>query len=154
MPTNLAAGIYGTITVGSLLAIESAQRESYPDTIAAVLIALFLYWTAHSYAELASRRLKEGESLTLDGLTNTMAQELSILLGASIPLGALLVAWAIGAPLTSAVTAAIWTSASTIVLIEIIAGLRAKKAGRELIAQTAFGALLGIGILGLRLVLH
>jgi hypothetical protein len=82
-----------------------------------------------------------------------MAHELSILVGASIPFGALLVAWAIGAPLTSAVTAAVWTSVSTIVVIEIVAGLLADKAGRELIAQIVFGALLGVGILGLRLVL-
>ncbi len=154
MPSNLAAGIYGTITVGSLLAIESARRQNYPDTIVGVLIALILYWLAHSYAELASRRLKEGEPLTLDGLTSTMAQELSILLGASIPFGALLVAWAVGAPLASAATAAIWTSVSTIVVLEIVAGLRARTTGRERIAQIAFGALLGIGILGLRLVLH
>lgn len=53
---NLAPAIYGTVAVGSVLAVESAQRESYLETVGAVLIALVLYWLAHSYGESASRR--------------------------------------------------------------------------------------------------
>ncbi|HEX4008640.1 MAG TPA: hypothetical protein VHX62_01455 [Solirubrobacteraceae bacterium] len=62
----------------------------------------------------------------------------------------LLSLWASGARLAAAVSAAIWTSAGTIVIIEIAAGLRAKQSGRKLAGQVTFGALLGLLIISLR----
>jgi hypothetical protein len=39
-------------------------------------------------------------------------------------------------------------------LIEVLAALRAKRTGRELVFQTLFGAFLGLLIILLRLTLH
>ena len=44
--------------------------------------------------------------------------------------------------------------AVVIMLLEVAAGLRAKQSGLELLWQTLFGALLGVLIIALRLVLH
>jgi hypothetical protein len=154
MPANPAAAVYGTITVGALLAAESAQHETYPRTLGAVVIALLLYWLAHSYASFAARRLRLGERLNIRGLAWTMAHELPILIGAAIPLVALLIWWAAGAKLTSGVNAAIWASAAMILIVELVAGLRARLLGRELFAQATLGALLGMLVIALKLVLH
>jgi hypothetical protein len=154
MPANPAAAVYGTITVGALLAGESAQRETYPRTLGAVAIALLLYWLAHSYASFAARRLLRGERLNLRGLAWMMAHELPILIGSAIPLVVLLIWWAAGAKLTGGVNAAIWTSAAMIVILELVAGLRARLFGRELFAQATLGALLGLLVIALKLVLH
>jgi hypothetical protein len=154
MPANPAGAVYGTITVGALLAAESAQRETYPRTLGAVVIALLLYWLAHSYASFAARRMLLGERLNIRGLAWTMAHELSILIGAAVPLVALLIWWAAGAKLTSGVDAAIWTSAAMIVILELAVGLRARLHGRELLAQAALGAVLGLLVIALKLVLH
>jgi hypothetical protein len=154
VPTNLRSAIYGAIVVGSLLAVESARRGSYVRTIGAVLVALLLYWLAHSYAESASKRLQKSEPLTLDGWLHTMSGELLILVGAALPLLVLLSWWAAGAQLTSGVTAAIWTSAGTVVIVELVAGLRAGQSGRKLAVQTSLGGLLGLLIIALRLVFH
>ncbi|MGO9821935.1 MAG: hypothetical protein ACLPTJ_14980 [Solirubrobacteraceae bacterium] len=151
---NLAPAIYGTVAVGSVLAVESAQRETYLETVGAVLIALVLYWLAHSYAEFASRRLQWSQPITLAGLRQTMASELSILAGAALPIVVLLVSWAAGARLARGVTAAIWTSAVMIVTVEIVAGVRAKQSGRHLARQVGVGALLGVLIIALRVTLH
>jgi hypothetical protein len=154
MPSNVDGVIYGTITVGALLAAESAQRETYAETVVAGIIALLLYWLAHSYAQFTAWRLAEGEPSTLGALARTMARELSILIGAGIPLVPLLISWAADASLSSAVTAAIWTSAAMILLVEVVAGIRAEQSGRDLVGQTVLGALLGFLVIALKLVLH
>jgi hypothetical protein len=154
MRSNPGGLVYGTITVGALLAAESAQRETYLETVGAVVIALVLYWLAHSYAEFTARRLGGKDPFTLGALAQTMAYELPILVGAAIPLLALLVWWLAGARLASAVTAAIWAAAAMTMLIEVAAALRAKRSGRELAVQIAFGLLLGLLVIAMTAVLH
>jgi hypothetical protein len=154
MPFNLAGLVYGTITVAALLAAESAQRETYPETVGAVLIALALYWLAHAYAAYTAERVKGSEKLTFAALGRTMVHDLWILLGAAIPLLTLLVWWAAGSRLTTAVNAAIWSAAAVLGLIELAAALRAHLTGRELIAQTSLGLLLGLLVIAMKLVLR
>jgi hypothetical protein len=154
MLSDLSAAIYGTMTVGALLAAESAEYETYLKTVISVLITLVIYWLAHSYAEFASERLKEREPLRLGVLGRIMVSQVPILFGAAIPLVAVLALWAANASLSTAVTAAVWTSAVVVMLIEVMAGIRAKRTGRELALQTLFGGLLGLLIIVLRLTLH
>lgn len=154
MLSDLSAAIYGTMTVGALLAAESAGSETYAETVIAVVITLVIYWFAHSYAEFAAERLKERQPLRFGPLGRIMVRQVPILFGAVIPLVAVLILWAASASLSTAVTAAVWTSAVTVVLIEMLAAVRAERTGRELVAQTLFGALLGLLIIVLRLVLH
>jgi membrane protein YqaA with SNARE-associated domain len=154
MLPNPAAAVYGAITVGALLAAESAARETYAETVGAVAIAMLLYWLAHSYSEFAAQRLEHKQPITLDGLTRALVYELMTLAGAAIPLLALLVCWAAGVALTTAVGAALWTSAATIVVVEAVAGVRAKLSPRALVAQTAVGALFGLLVIALKLVLE
>jgi hypothetical protein len=154
MLANPAGGVYGAIMVGALLAAESARRETYAKTVLAVVITLLLYWLAHSYAEGAGRRLRDGGRLTVAGLARTMGHEVSILIGSALPLLVLLFLWAAGASLASAVKAAVWTSAIIIVVIEVVAARRARLEGRELVGQVALGALLGLMVVVLRILLH
>jgi hypothetical protein len=154
MLSDLSAAIYGTMTVGALLAAESVGSETYLATVIAVLITLVIYWFAHSYAEFASERLKEREPLRLAPLARIMVRQVPILFGAAIPLVAVLICWAADTSLSTAVTAAVWTSAATVVAIEILAGVRADRTGRELMFQMMFGCLLGLLIIVLRLTLH
>jgi hypothetical protein len=65
-----------------------------------------------------------------------------------------LVLWVAGARLTVAVTAAIWASALTIVTVEVVIGGRAHLPRRDLLRQTALGALLGLLLLALSVILH
>jgi membrane protein YqaA with SNARE-associated domain len=154
MLPNPRAVVFGVITIGALLAAESAQRETYLDTIGAVAVALLVYWLAHAYAEFTAHRLEHKQALTLSGFARTLARELMTIAGAALPLLALVLCWAAGARLTSAVNIALWTSAATILLVEVAAAVRAGLVGRALIAQTALGALLGVLVIVLKLLLH
>ena len=154
MRTDLDAAIYGTLAVGAVLGAESARQETYVHTLEASVIAILLYWLAHSYAGSAAQRLREGESLTALGLARAMAQASPIFLGAALPLLAVLVAWVAGAALGTAVNVAIWTAAIALVLIELLAALRARRSPRGVAIQCTLGALLAVGVIALKLSLH
>ena len=154
MPVNVARVVYGTVAVGALLAAESPAQETYAETMVSVLIALLIYWLAHSYAELTARRIEEGERLTSTALIGSMLHEMWILVGAAIPVIPLLIWWVAGGSLADADTAAIWTAAGMVVVYEVIAGLRAELSAKEMAVQLALGATLGVLIISLKLVLH
>lgn len=154
MPVNFARVVYGTIVVAALLAAESARRETYAKTVIAVVIAILLYWVAHSYAESAAHRIDSRTRLNTEQLVRSMLHEAPILTGAAFPLLALLLSWAAGATLTEAVSAALWTAAGIIVVFELVAGVRAELTGSELLVQTLVGAALGCVVIGLKLILH
>jgi hypothetical protein len=137
-----------------LLGAESARRETYAETVGAAAIALLLYWLVHSYAEFTGHRIKQGEHFTYAGLARTAAHEVSVLIGAVIPLLALLIGWVAGAGLDWAISAAVWTAAGMIVATEIAIGVRAELTGRDLVRQTLLGAVLGLLLIALRLLLH
>jgi hypothetical protein len=154
MSTNPGGAVYGTITVGALMAAETGQRETYAETVAAVLIALLLYWLAHSYAALAGERLSAGTKLTPAALGEELVHELSMLAGAAVPLLAVLIGWIAGAALATALTAGVVTAAAMVVVIEVVAAIRAELSGRELLAQASVGAVLGCLVFALKAVLH
>jgi membrane protein YqaA with SNARE-associated domain len=151
---NVARVVYGTVVVGALLAAEAPERETYAETMASVLIALLVYWMAHSYAELTARRIAERGRLTAIALVDSMRHEAWIIFGASVPVLPLLIWWIAGGAITDAVSAAIWTSAGMIVVYELIAGIRAELTAKQMAVQIALGAMLGLLVIALKLVLH
>lgn len=154
MPTNTGALIYGPILVATLLSAESARQETYPKTVAAVLVALIAYWLTIAYSEYAGERLERGTPFSYSELAHEAVRELALLIGAAVPLVVLLVIWVAGASLGTAVSAAIWSAAVGIVTIEVVSGVRAGLRGGELARQSAVGALLGLAVIGMRLLLH
>jgi hypothetical protein len=154
MPTSVAGLIYGTISVAALLAAESARSETYPKTVGAVAIIMILYWLAHSYSEYAGERMQEHEPFTYTGMIANATRELTVLIGAAVPFAMLVICWILGASLTLAVAAASWASAAIVIATEIVIGVRANLTGRELVRQTVVGAILGLLIVALRVLLH
>jgi hypothetical protein len=151
---NYAGAVYGTVTVGALLAAESVRRETYAETIGAVALAMVLYWVAHAYSDSVEDRIRKGEHLTAKGFARDLGHELPILAGAVIPLLVLLILGLAGASLATAVSAAIWTDAGVIAAIETAAAIRSGSKGREMIAQVAVGIGLGLMVIAIRVVLH
>lgn len=151
---NPARVIYGIIAIAALLAAESGLHETYLDTIASAAIAAGLFWFAHAYAELLARRLDLEERLTAGALGRALAHESAILRGAMVPLAVLAVGWIAGAQQQTAVTAALWSSVASLVLFEVVAGLRAHASARELLLEGCVGAAMGAAIIALKIVLH
>lgn len=146
--------IYGLLTVGALLAAESGLKETYPETVGSIAIAVTLYWFAHSYADVLGLRLSKQERLGWDELRDTFIQDFSIIRGAVMPLAAVLVAWAVGASQTTAVTAGVWTVIGSLIAFELAAGVRSQAKPIELVFDVSMGTTLGLGILALRVLLH
>jgi hypothetical protein len=155
VPAGNAAGVvYGVITVGALMAAESGRHESYVDLIASAVIATLLYWLAHAYADLLGRRLATGEPLTAATLARALAHDWAIVRGAALPLLALVIAWIVGASQEAGLTAALRTAVVTVVVFEVIAGMRAKSTPGELLLKAAVGVTMGLAILALKGILR
>ena len=151
---NPAGVIYGLLVIGGLLAAESGTHESYLDTVISAVIAPALYWLAHAYATILGRRLEGTERLTLPALVRALGHDWSLIRGAAIPLLALLVAWGAQASQETGVNAALWTTVASLVLFELIAGIRAHSTASELTLEVLGGMAMGLGILALKVVLH
>jgi hypothetical protein len=151
---NPGGAIYGTVTIGVLLAAEASRAETYSRTLDAIAAALFLYWLAHGYAHVAGRRLSEKESYTIGSVFVALGEELAILRGAAIPFLAVILCWLANARLSVGITAGIWSAVGVLLAIELIAGIRARLSFGALMVQTSVGALFGITILVLRSLLH
>jgi hypothetical protein len=151
---NPSGLVYGTVAVGAVLAAESTRRDTFPDTIGATVLILCLYWMAHTYAAVTGDRLRTRETLSAPGLWRSFLHEATILKGAALPVVVLLVLWATPVTLDTAVTAALWTSAVLLALIESVAAFRSHLSASETVAQVLMGSLLGAGVLLVRVLLH
>lgn len=146
--------MYGVIVIGALLAAESGRHESYLDTVVSALIAAALYWLAHAYASVLGRRLAGNERLTAAALVRALGHDWALIRGAAVPLLALLGAGAVGASQEAAVTAGLWSAVASLVVFELVAGIRSRATRSELTVELAVGATMGLAILALRIVLH
>jgi hypothetical protein len=151
---NPTGAVYGTITLGTLLAAEDGLHDTYPETVGSVVVALLLYWLAHSYAELLGGRLATGGRLTVRALGQALVRDWAIVRGTGAPLLALVAGWAVGADQQTAVTVALWTCAASLVAFEVLAGVRARARPRELALEACVGVAMGIGVVALRAILH
>jgi hypothetical protein len=151
---NPSGAVYGVIIIGALLAAESGRHESYLDTEASAVLAAGIYWLAHAYATVLGRRLGERERLTPGALVRALAHDWTLVRGAAIPIGVLLVAWVTGASQATGVTAALWSVIASLLVLELIAGIRSRVTRRELALELGVGVALGVGILAMKILLH
>lgn len=151
---NSGGLVYGTILVATLLSAESPRQETYPRTEGAVAVALILYWVTIAYAHYAGERLEREELFSWSGFRQSALREVTLLYGAAVPFVLILVFWAAGAALSTAVSVAIWVAAAAIVATEVMIGVRAKLKGTDMARQTALGVVLGLLVTALRVLLH
>jgi len=142
------------ILVGALIAAESGVHDGYLDKVGSTMLALAIYWLAHSYATVLGRRIATRERLSLVALSRAMAHDWGIVRGASIPLLTLVVCWIAGASQTTAVNAAVWAAVATLIAFEMLAGLRAESTPRELALEGGVGVAMGVAILALKSLAH
>jgi hypothetical protein len=151
---NPSGVVYGVIVIGALLAAESGRHESYLDTVVSAVIAAGLYWLAHAYATVLGRRLTTRERLTTRSLWLALVHDWALVRGAAVPLLVILLAWATGAAQETAVSAALWSAAVSLLAFELLAGIRSRATPSELALELGVGLVMGLGILALRIVLH
>lgn len=146
--------MYGVILVGALVAAESGSHDGYFDKVGSTLLALGIYWLAHSYSTVLGRRLEFQHKLTLAGLGHAMEHDWGIVRGGAIPLLTLPICWVFGATQTTAVNVAVWAAIVSLIVFELIAGIRAKSTPRELMLESSVGIAMGLAILALKTLAH
>jgi hypothetical protein len=146
--------VYGVILVGALIAAESGVHDGYLDKIGSTVLAMAIYWLAHSYSTVLGRRIATREQLSLGALRSAMAHDWGIVRGASIPLLTLVACGIAGASQTTAVNAAVWASVATLIAFELLAGIRADSAPKELALEGGVGVAMGVAILALKTLAH
>lgn len=130
------------------------MHDGYPDLIGSTALALGIYWLAHSYSTALGRRLSHEEHLTVGVLARALGHDWSIVRGASIPLLTLLIAWAAGASETTGVNAAVWAAVASLIVFELLAGLRAGSTPREFALEGGVGVVMGLAIFALKSLAH
>jgi hypothetical protein len=146
--------VYGTVTVGAVLDAEGIKTETFVETIVGVALAMVLLWLAHAYAQMTAHRLAKGEHLTPRRIAHYMGQEAPILLGAVVPLLTVVIWSAAGSNLSDSLSAGIWADVAMIVVINLVAAVVSELSGIDLLVQTAVGVLLGVGIIGVKVIFH
>jgi hypothetical protein len=150
---NPSRVVLGVIVTGALLAAESGLHDNYLETFASGALAALLYWLAHAYADVLGRRLRSSRRLTARELGESLLHEGAVIRGAAIPLLALLIAAILGADRETGVSIAIWTAAGSIVVLELIAGLRSHATRGEILLEAAVGITMGLGVIALKALL-
>ncbi len=153
-PSSRFGLIYGTITVGAILGAENAGRDGYLETVEGLVVAILLFWLAHAYAAYTAHRMERTEPLSFRGLAHAMFSEMTVILGAVVPLLVLLAEWLFGVPITTAVTVGVWTSAGVIAAIEIWIGIQGHLKPRELVVQSVVGVILALLVIALNSIIH
>ncbi len=148
------AAVYGLVTVGAVLAVETTKSETYVETVAAATIAAVIYWLAHAYADLLGIRLTSGARLSVGGLGRCLRAQAPLLLGATAPVVTVIVCGVAGASLGTAAWLAIGTCVALVIVLEVVAGVRGGAEGAELVLEAAVGTLLGALLVALKIVLH
>ena len=153
---NPAGAVYGTIAVGAVLAAEHTRNETFRATLEATVITLTLYWLAHAYASVVGHRFDRDDagSLTARDWWRALSHEWAIVKGATPPIVVLLVLAIAGVSLRTAVTAAVWTSATCVVAFEVVAAARTGVSPPRRAFEVLVGVLLGSSVLLLRIILH
>jgi hypothetical protein len=85
-----------------------------PATFEAAVIVLAIYLLTRLYTHSLGDRMRAREPLNTALVWHSCVHELPVLEGALIPVLALILAWAVGAPVASGASAALWAAAASI----------------------------------------
>lgn len=140
--------------IGVLLAAEDPGAEGYPETLGATAIVVLVYVFMSFYTHMLGNRLSRREPLSARLMWQGWLHELPIAEGALIPISVLLISWAAGASVSTGVSAALWTSAVWVVVLEVVAGWRVSLRPLQLWLQVGAGLVIGAAILALKFMLH
>jgi hypothetical protein len=145
--------VYGIITVGAVIAIESANNLAAKYDIEATIIVLLVYWLAHSYSAVMGHIYNSKERWTVAQMRVALREESSLIRGASLPIVAMIVA----ALVQSSATAVTWVGMISVVVLlmmfQAVAGQRAGMKGLALMIQMLIGLFFGLALIGVKYLL-
>ena len=153
LEANPSGVLFGTITVGAVLAAENGRFESLRSSIEAALLVLVMYALVHAWGEDTASRLEQRRGFAWRPFARAMRHESSILRGALLPILAVLLAGLAGRTDASALWFGTIASAATLLLVELVAAVHSRLAPMQVLIQVTAGAVFGCVLLALHAVL-
>jgi hypothetical protein len=141
-----AAGIYGAIITGSILAAAGDELHT-AALVTAVLITLLVYWLAEEYAELLGEQVQAGVVPSWEYIQESLAATWPMVTASFLPLLALVLGRLAG----ESVPAAANVGLAVAIVLLMVHGWLAARAARLRGWQLAFTALIAI-VLGLMMI--
>ena len=150
---SVASGIYGLVVCAATLAAASASGRIRFVAVS-VLVTVFVYWAAESYAHLLARRLVKRAALSRHDFEEVFAQGWPLVTASYLPLAALVLISALG----GSVAVSINTALAVATLLLVAAGWTVSRAsgvrGGRLWVSTAISAGFGLVMIALKNLLH
>lgn len=152
---TVARTIYGTILITALVAgLSEGEDIDAWQILVSVTVTAFVFWAAHVYAELLSRRLAARRSLTWAETSRAMAEELPMV-QAGIPAGLALGLAALGFYSTdTGVTLAIGFGVASLFAYGIVLAHREGAGFWQTVSVACVNGAFGLVIVALKAFIH
>ena len=150
---NASSVVYGIITVGAVLAAEGSRNESFQRSVGAAILILLLYWVVHAWSVDSGDRLARRRPFRWPDFLAELRAEFSIMRGAVLPIAAVVIAGLAGATDQRAVFIGTLVSAAMLVVFEFSVAMLGRLGAKQVLVQTAAGALFGCALIVLRFVI-
>jgi hypothetical protein len=147
-----AAGVYGIIVGGSVMAASHA--ETAVRVALAVLITLTIYWCAERFARLVAERIHQGHRPGGREFLRQLTTGWEIVSASTLPLVVLVVARLVGRTLDEAILAALVCSTVLLCLAGWEMGRHGQLSRLERVGVTTVAGLFGVVLTVLKSLLH
>ena len=145
--SNPAGVIFGTITVGAILAGENAKGETVATSLEAAILVAALFWVVHAWSDDTGQRIEHRRRLMWQPFAAALEHEASILRALLLPIVALIVAGLAGADDATALWVGTMTCALSLVLIELVSALYNRLPVTQVLVEVAAGAAFGCALI-------
>jgi hypothetical protein len=147
-----AAGVYGIIVGGSVMAASHADRAV--AVALAVLVTLTIYWCAERFARLVAERIHEGHKPDRREILRQLSTGWEIVSASTLPLIVLVVTRLLGRTVDEAIIAALVCSTLLLCLAGWEMGRHGHLSRLERVGVTAVAGLFGLLLTALKSFLH
>jgi hypothetical protein len=148
-----AAGIYGLVVSGSVMA-AAGEHGSVWDVTISVFVTVLVYWIAESYSEVLGHHIVGGARLVVADVASLAYRRFALVEASYTPLLIVLGARAFGASTEAAIDAGLVTATA---LLGVFGWVAATRRGSAIAGRTgaAFSAVaFGIVMIALKTLLH
>jgi hypothetical protein len=150
---RLAAAVYGTIVAGSVMA-AGAGHLSAARTAVAVLVTVFIYWLAESYAHLLAIRVVGVSDARRAHARHRLTNSWRLVTASFIPVAGMGLASLAGADARDAVLVGLLCTTALLAVLGWWAAQRSGLHGLGLVASTLGSGLIGLALIALKFALH
>ncbi len=147
LEANPSGVIFGTITVGAILAGENAKGETVATSIEVAVLVVGLFWVVHAWSDDTGERIVTRRRLQWRPFAAALEHQASILRSIVLPVVALVIAGLAGASDGTSLWVGTITCAVTLVVIELLSALRNRLSAREVVIESTAGAVFGCVLL-------